>query len=235
MSYNVLRIPVAGIERSNGQEFAAVGTGLMLLPSSYAPPNLRLALDEPTDRLLPIMPGAFIRHDFSSLWVYHDLAGGGYPEPLTIITTDDPYGYILNSDATFRGSVHDASMSGIVAAGNTQVLVAVNRRRTRLLAYRFQLTANATLAVAGSLVMQLQSTGIGIIPETITRFYVPDAMPAGAFGSLDTGWLEFAPGGYLLEVSEPSLTLGRVNAQLNVALLTGEAVVSIRYRREEQF
>lgn len=136
------------------------------------------------------------------------------------------YGGAFSSttDAVRRGfsSVRMATVfrrAAVAAAGSTALWTPAAGNKFRLLAFKIQITGQATLAVAGTLTIALLDAAASINLEH-TEF-IP-AAAANVFGGIDTGWIDLGGFGILSALANNVL-----NANLSVALVTGTANIIV--------
>jgi len=134
--------------------------------------------------------------------------------PLCVIPLVAPTGasmYMNRTPSTY------ASVS-TAAAGNTAVVSPAAGTKFRLLKYIIEVTADATLAAAGELVISFQDSATAIgISHTV---YVPAAAGDTLATRYTTGWIDLGQFGYVSTTAANAL-----NVNLSVALATGKVNV----------
>lgn len=134
--------------------------------------------------------------------------------------------YYKSSSDTFdvaRAPNRFGEVHGKSAAATTVILASQVGLKLRLLRYRIAVSADASLAAAGALSVQIgdwDGTDFGNNVLHEHRWYLPAAAVSNAIGALDTGWTDLGPlGRYCGNL----LTNGNsIALKIGTALATGE-------------
>lgn len=237
-AFSLLRVPIGNTSRANGQEIGLHGRGLRVL--SEPPPGAAVSFDGHGGSRIPIHTNDVFWVDFDSLWLFHEGA-----DSINSVVTLEPLvlmAFAGSAWAENAGRVDDElavyQQLDKTTTGLSTLAGPFPGEQIRIRGYRFELSANVTLAAAGLLEVALQSTtyppnidgtvdshGEGWMKGTRHNFYLPAAVPAGALGSIDSGWVELPGRGI---ITRPGATL---SVRLSAALATGKLVTSVRYSR----